>query len=205
MIRLSQITVAATVLMSGCVNLDLPGVSNNTPVVHYVLEDAGRPVSATAPSRKTLIMVDTLTSSFYDNDGMAFSKEPGTRSNYQFARWTDRPGKRFTDLLINRLDQENLFTSVALTGTNVHGDWLLTTEILEFYHDAVIQPGTVKMVVQAEVIDLKSHALVSRKRFTRNVAAPSYDAAGAYRAFSQAVTLTINDLADWLKALSTPN
>lgn len=205
MIRFGGFTAIGIVLLSGCVNLDLSGLSSNTPVVYHVLEDAGRIAPAAVPSPKTLILVDTLTGFFYDSDGMAFSKEPGTRGYYKFARWTERPGKRFTDLLITRLEQEKLFAAVAQTGTNVHGDWLLTTDIVELYHDAVKQPGMVKMVLRAEVVDLKSRMLVSRKIFTQTVPAPSYDAGGAYQAFNQAATATLNELADWLKTLSSKN
>jgi ABC-type uncharacterized transport system auxiliary subunit len=52
------------------------------------------------------------------------------------------------------------------------------------------------------VTDLKSHTLVARRIFTQNVETPSFDAAGAHKAFNKAVTLTLNDMADWLKTLS---
>lgn len=202
MIRHGMFMAIGVLLLPGCVSLDLPGASSSTPVVQYVLEDAGRTAPAATPSSKTLIIVDTQASTFYDNDGMAYSREPGTRGYYQFARWTERPGKRFTDLLIARLDQEKLFAAVAQTGTNVYGNWLLTTDIIELYHDAVKQPGTVKMVLRAEVTDLDTRKLLSRKNFTQTIPAPSYDAAGAYQAFNQAATTMLNDIADWLKSLS---
>ena len=203
--RLGSFAAIGGLLLTGCVSLDLPGASSNTPLVYYVLEDAGRAAPAATPSPRTLVLVDTQAGAFYDNDGMAFSKEQGTRGYYQFARWTERPGKRLTDLLIARLEHEKTFAAVAQTGTNVHGDWLLTTDIVELYHDAVKQPGTIKMVLRAEVTDLKSRTLVSRKIFTQSVPAPSYDASGAYQAFNQAATAVLNDLADWLKALPAKN
>jgi cholesterol transport system auxiliary component len=205
MIRYGGFAAIGALLLSGCVNLDLPGVNSNTPVVYFVLEDAGRTKPAATPSPKTLVLVDTLTGTFYDNDGMAFSNKTGTRGYYQYARWTERPGKRFSDLLIARLEQEKPFATIAQTGTNVHGDWLLTTDIVELYHDAVKQPGTVKMLLRAEVADLESRTLVSRKLFTQIIPASSYEAEGAYQAFNQAVTATLNELTDWLKTLSPKN
>lgn len=197
--------IIATVLLTGCVNLDLPGFNDGRPVVNYVLEDAGRTVSPSTPSPRTLILLDTQTGAFYDNDVLAHSMEAGTRGNYQYARWTERPGRRFTELLVNRLDQERLFAAVVQPGTNARGDWLLTADIVEFYHDAREQPGTVKMVMRAEVTDLESRRLLSRRMITQNVPAPSYDAAGAHKAFNRAVTMTLNDLADWLKSLTEKN
>jgi cholesterol transport system auxiliary component len=205
MIRYGGFAAIGALLLSGCVNLDLPGVNSNTPVVYYVLEDVGRTAPAATPSPKTLVLVDTQTGTFYDNDGMAFSNKTGTRGYYQYARWTERPGKRFSDLLIARLELEKPFATTAQTGTNVHGDWLLTTDIVELYHDAVKQPGTVKMVLRAEVADLESRKLVSRKLFTQIIPASSYEAEGAYQAFNQAVTATLNELTDWLKTLPPKN
>lgn len=200
------VALVATILamlLSGCVNLDLPGFRSSAPIIYYVLDDAGRTVPAAAsPVKKTLILVDTQTSSFYDNEGIAFSKQNGTRGHYQFARWTERPGKRFSDLLIARLEQESLFAAVAQTGTNVHGDWLLTTELVEFYHDARKEPGTIRLLMRAELSDLKTRTLISRKFFVQSLPAASYDAEGAHQAFNQAVTMTLNELADWLKQLS---
>jgi cholesterol transport system auxiliary component len=193
--------VLLILLLTGCVNLDVPGSKSASTIVYYVLEDAGRPPSAALPSPRTLILVDTRTANFYDNDGMAFSKQAGTRGYYQYARWTERPGKRFADLLVSRLEQEKLFAAIAQTGSNVHGDWLLTTEIVELYHDAVKEPGAVKIVLRAEVTDLNSRTLISRKLIEQSVPVSRYEAGGAHEAFNQAVTLTLNQLADWLKVL----
>ncbi len=202
---LGRAAAIATLLLTGCVNLDLPGFNDSRPVVNYVLEDAGRTASPAATSPKTLILLDTHAAAFYDNDGIAFSMEAGTRGNYQYARWTERPGKRFTELLISRLDREKLFAAVAQPGTNAHGDWLLTTGIVEFYHDARKQPGTVKMVMRAEVTDLESRRLLSRKLITQDIPAPSFDADGARKGFNLAVTQTLDELADWLKSLTEKN
>lgn len=187
----------------GCVSLDLPGLTSRTTLTYFVLEDAGRPLPPpVVPAAKTLILVDTQTGAFYDSDALAFSRQAGTRGHYQYARWTERPGKRFTDLLLARLEQEKLFAAVAQPGTNVRGDWLLTSEIVEFYHDAVTEPGTVRLVLRAEVTDLKSHTLLARKVFTQAVPALRYEASGAHQAFNQATTATLNELADWLRSLA---
>jgi cholesterol transport system auxiliary component len=189
--------------LSGCVNLGLATDKDAPTIVYYVLEDGGRAAPAATPSARTLLMADTAAGAFYDNDGMAFSSKPGTRGYYQFARWSERSGKRFTDLMLARLEREKIFSAVAFTGSNTRGDWLLTTEILDFYHDAAQPPGSVKMELRAELVDLKTRTLLARKNFSQSVAVPSFDAAGAHKAFNDAATRTLNELADWLKDLSS--
>jgi cholesterol transport system auxiliary component len=189
--------------MSGCVNVGLTGDKDGRAIVYYVLEDTGRaapPVEA--PSPHILLMTDTSAGAFYDTDGMAFSSKPGTRGYYQFARWTERSSKRFTDLLLSRLGREKIFTAVVQAGSNVRSDLLLTTEILDLYHDAAQPPGVVKMELRAEVVDLKTRTLLARKTFIQTIAVTSFDAEGAHKAFNEATTRTINEVADWLKDLA---
>ncbi len=198
--KLFWLSLALT--LSGCVNLGLGGDKDAPSIIYYVMEDAGRTISAAAPAPHSVLMADTQAGSFYDTDDMAFSNQPGTRGYYLFARWTERPGKRFSDLLLGRLEREKIFAAVAQSGSNTRGDWLLTTEILDFYHDAAKQPGTARMELRAEVIDLNTRTLLARRTFTQSVPVSSYDAAGAHKAFNEAVTLTLNDVGDWLKGLA---
>lgn len=202
--KLQNIFWAALALaLPGCVNLGLDGGKDAQTIVYYVLEDAGRSPVAAPPSPHTLLVTDTTAGAFYDTEGMAFSSKPGTRGYYQFARWSERTGKRFSDLLLTRLERESLFDAVAQSGASVRGDWMLTTDILEFYHDATRHPGSARMELRAEVTDLKTRKLLARKTFVQSIAVPSFDAAGAHKAFNEAATRTLNEVADWLKELAS--
>ncbi len=191
------ILAALTLALTGCVNL---GSRTDTPsVVYYVLNDAApaaaaTPVQAGAP---TLLVLDTATGSFYDTDQLIFSRRAGTRGQYQLARWTERPGKRFSDLMRARLDHQGVW-HVSAAGGYVRGDVLLDTELVEFYHDAVSQPGTVRLVLRAELVDLKQRTLLGRRVFEQRVALATYDAAGAAQASSQAVSRALDELTAWL-------
>ncbi|HYP69167.1 MAG TPA: ABC-type transport auxiliary lipoprotein family protein [Thiobacillaceae bacterium] len=184
--------------LSACINL---GVDKDAPpVTHFVLEDLGRTVPAHTPRPLTLVVLDTQVSAFYDTDGMAYSDQAGTRSYYKYARWTERPGRRFTELLNLRLGRENLFAAVV-GGGEVRGDWLLETELLEFYHDAASPPGKARMLLRADVVDLATRKLVGHKLFSASADLSSYDAAGAHEGFTRATTQLLSDLIDWLGAL----
>jgi cholesterol transport system auxiliary component len=198
--RRGLIFAALTLALTGCVNL---GSRTDTPtVVYYVLNDVAPaavaiPVRADAP---TLLVLDTATGSFYDTDQLIFSRRAGTRGQYQLARWTERPGKRFSDLMQARLDRQGVW-HVSAAGGYVRGDVLLDTELVEFYHDAVSQPGTVRLVLRAELVDLKQRKLLGRRVFEQQVALTSYDAAGAAQASSQAVSQALDELTTWLATL----
>jgi len=192
--------LALASLLAGCVNV---GNSTAAPaVVYYVLNDSAPPAVAT-PVRAdapTLLVLDTATGSFYDTEQLIFSRSRGTRGQYQLARWTERPGKRFAELMRVRLDRQGAW-HVSAAGGYVRGDMLLDTELIEFYHDAVSQPGKVRLVLRAELVDLKQRKLKGRRVFEQQVALATYDAAGAAQASSQAVSQALDELTAWLASL----
>ncbi|PKO73780.1 MAG: hypothetical protein CVU23_00910 [Betaproteobacteria bacterium HGW-Betaproteobacteria-17] len=194
------VLAALSLVLSGCVNL---GEKTKIPaVVYYVLND---PVPATDPAPlradvQTLLVLDTTTGSFYDTDQLVFSRSAGTRGQYQFARWTERPGKRFADLMRTRLDRQGAW-NVSAAGGYVRGDMLLDTELVEFYHDAASEPGQMRLVLRAELVDLKRRALLGRRVFEQQVPLTTYDAAGAAQAANLAVSRALDALSAWLPTL----
>lgn len=187
--------------LSGC--FSLAGNQNAPEIVTYVLEDTGHATPAATPNPRTLLVLDTATNAFYNTDNIAFSRAPGTRGLYQYARWSDRPGKRFGDLLQARLEADRIFATVATTGSGVKGDWVLDTRLLALYHQASVAPGSVHVELRAEIVDLRSRTLVARKLFTQDVPAPAYNAAGAVAAFNIATGKLLDDIQAWLQTLPT--
>lgn len=183
--------------LAGCVNLaeqpDMPAV------VYFVLEDPApaTPATQAAADAPTLLVLDTTAGGFYDTDQIIFSRSPGTRGQYQFARWTERPGKRFADLMRTRLDSQGIW-QVSAAGGYVRGDVLLDTQLIEFYHDASSNPGEIRIELHAELVDLKRRTLLGRKAFVQQVPLPTFDAAGAAQASNVAVGRILDELAAWL-------
>lgn len=196
---------ALALLAAGCVNI---GEKRDVPaVVYYVLDDAasGAKAAAAGPAVQqdrvlTLLVLDTATSGFYDTDQLVFSRSAGTRGHYQFARWTARPGKRLGELMRARLDREGGWR-VAASGAYVRADVLLDTTLVEFYHDAAGNPGHIRLVLRAELVDLKQRTLLGRRVFEHEVPLETYDAAGAAAASNLAVGRALDDLGAWLASL----
>lgn len=206
-VRTGLTLLAASALLGGCLNL---GDASKAPaVVYYVLNDAAPAAPAAAAAvplpAATLRVLDTTTGNFYDTEQLVFSRSPDTRGLYQYARWTERPGKRFSELLQKRLAAQSGFASVAVAGGQVRGDMVLDTDLTEFYHEADTAPGSVRVQLRAELIDLKTRKLLGRQWFERRVPVASYDAAAAAKGFNQATTGVLDDLTAWLAALPNQN
>ncbi|MGV8989909.1 MAG: ABC-type transport auxiliary lipoprotein family protein [Thiobacillus sp.] len=189
--------LGCVIALAGCINLSEQ--RDKATGINYVLNDTapGIKPAAVRPDAPTLLVLDTTTARYYDTDQLIFSRATGTRGQYQLARWTERPGKRFANLMRTRLDQQNAWR-VSTAGGYVHGDVLLDTELVEFYHDATSNPGYLRLELRAELVDLKKHSLMGRRIFEQTVPLTSYDAAGAASASNQAVSRALDDLGVWL-------
>jgi cholesterol transport system auxiliary component len=166
---------------------------------YFVLRDAAEVAPAAQRSPRTLLVAPTATSPFYDTQSIVFSREPGTRAYYQFAAWTERPGKRFDALLLARLERRGAFTSVASTTAGVRGELLLALSLLELYHDDRQAPGHVRMEVGAEFTDRGERRLLGRRVFVQEAAVERDNAEAAVRAFETAVAKLLDELMIWVE------
>lgn len=188
------VAVAMAVLAGGCASL-----GPQEPRRHYVLESGGGASRAAAPRAATLLVAPATVSGFYETPDIVYSRVPGQRAYYQFHAWTERPGRRFTELLVARMESAGSFRAVATAVSGVRGDVILGTHLAEFYHDASGVPGHVRVVVTAELTDPVRRMLLARRSFERSVSAPTHDAPGAVQAFGIAVTQLLDDLSAWVE------
>jgi cholesterol transport system auxiliary component len=138
-----------------------------------------------------LLVHPTSVSAFYDTQRLVFSRGEGQRGYYQFAAWTERPGRAFAELLGRRLDAPS-------TTSGVKGDRILHTRLEELYHDASASPGAVKITVSAELVDSGGRLVGERQRFFRNVPVSAENAAGAVDAANRAVAEVLDAIAVWV-------
>jgi cholesterol transport system auxiliary component len=181
-------------MLAGCTSLS----GSSQPITHYVLTDPGPAIHLPASHPGVLLLREMDTPAFYQEPGLAYSREPGTRSHYEFAQWAELPGKRLTWLLRQRLETAGVFATVAPMASGVVGDYQLNTRLIDFYHDASVQPGSAFLLVEAELVRRSRGELVARQTFLAQVPVASYDAAGAASAMDSAATKVIDEITVWL-------
>lgn len=183
------LALASLVLIAGCV-----GPANLPAVQYYVLGDVQEAASARRASQRSnvLLVQPTSVSAFYDTQRLVFSRAAGQRAYYQFAAWTERPGRAFSELLGRRL-------GASLTTSGVKGDLILHTRLEELYHDASANRGIVKIEVSAELVDAAGRLVGQRQRFSRSVSTTGENAAAAVDAANRAVSAVLDDIAAWIE------
>jgi len=187
----------ALVLVAGC----LPTSPNVPPQQYFVLDSPAKAgtTQRAAPLNRALLIGPTSASPFYDTQNLVYTRAAGQRAYYQFAAWTERPGRRFAELLMRRLEARGGFKSVASTTSGVKGDLVLNTRLEEFYQDVSANPGSVRIEVYAELVDHVERSVVARRRFSQNAPADGANAAAAVTAFNRALSGLLDELSAWVE------
>ena len=187
------IAVVGLAMLAGCLPL-----SSVPPREYYVLSDLeGMKPMPRSPSHQTLLVSPTSVSEFYDSQSLVFSRASNQRAYYQFAAWTERPGKRLTELLIRRLAASGGFGSVTATTAGAQGDLVLNTRLDDLYYDARTKPGSVRIELFAELVDPARRAIVAQRTFVQTAPARDDAAPAAVAAFDSATTKILGEVAAW--------
>jgi cholesterol transport system auxiliary component len=186
------------VLISGLGGCSLPFNLKPSATANYVLTDEAD-LSCSGIKVGGQLLVREMTGSGYaESHRIVFSRKPNERGSYQFAFWTETPSKQLTDLLIRKLQECEVFAVVARAGSGAVGDMQLNSELVDFYHDLSQGKGVVKVMVRAELIELKTRRVISGTQFTRTEPVLTENVEGAVTAFNRAASQVRGELMSWL-------
>jgi cholesterol transport system auxiliary component len=186
---------AAAAAVGGCASL----FGSDASPTFFVWQDPGKSAPAAQVLPRTLLVVPTATATFYDTQRIVFAQDAGTRAYYQLASWTERPGKRFDVLLLERLLARNAFAGIAATTSGTRGDLVLSASILDIYHDNAPQPGVVRLRIAVELADRNGRALLARRTLEQEEPLAAESAAAAVAAFDAAVARMLDELVPWVE------
>lgn len=193
-LRLSAALVASAAVC-GCASI----FGGDASPTFFVWQDPGKSAPAATAGPRTLLVAPTATATFYDTQRIAFAPDAGTRAYYQLAAWTERPGKRFDVLLLERLLARNAFAGIAATTSGTRGDLVLSASILDIYHDNARQPGVARLRFAVELADRSGRALLARRTFEQEEPLAAESAAAAVAAFDAAVARMLDELLPWVE------
>jgi|GEM_PF-720787 len=191
------LVLAGLLAAAGCTVLTGP---SQAPV-HYVLTDP-RPVPKLSTQRQQALLVREMdVPAFYQDPRLVHSRAPGTRSHYEYARWSDPPGRRLSWLLRQRLEAAGGFAVVAPFAAGVTGEYQLNTRLIDLYHDSVSLPGTALVVIEASLLRRETASQVGRRVFVGLAPVRRADADAAADAMSEATNQVLDEIVLWIDAL----
>jgi ABC-type uncharacterized transport system auxiliary subunit len=141
-----------------------------------------------------IVVAPASVSSFYGTTQIVYSDSPGTRSRYRYSFWTEPPQAVLHDQLMARLE-----------GGAGEPRLRLETRVLELLHDAGRAPGVARLTVVARLAPLPGQpGFAQQRRFSRTVAASSFDAPGAVVAMRAALAAVIDEIVAWVRTQAPP-
>ena len=176
------------------------GPRESGPRIYYVLEPgACSDGDSRTPHPYTLLIGDTSASRLINSQRILFSRDSSTRGLYQFAFWLESPATRFPNLLLSQLECAKLFRTQTRNSTLAKTDFILNTELLDFFHDVSASPSTARVNVRAELLDLRSREIRASRNFLRNIELDQADAAHAVEGFNRATGEIVAEIVAWLE------
>jgi ABC-type uncharacterized transport system auxiliary subunit len=191
--------VVLLVLLSGCGSL-LPERSAQT----YYRFDDGTPTPArrAQPLAHALVVAPISSNAVGNAYGMLYSRSSGERAYYQYNEWTDRPTLRVAQLLLERIEARQAFTSVARLGSGVSGEVLVNVVVDDVVHDlSGGGAGIGRVSVIVEVVDRRQRRILGRRTFAESAPAQAADAAAAAAAINRAVTTFLDKASTWIESV----
>ncbi len=138
---------------------------------------------------------------FISTQRIIFKRDAVEQGYYQSASWVEPPTRKLGQLFTESLSRQSLFRSVSRSANGALGDLQLNSEIVEFYHDASTEPGSVIIRLNADLLNLKTRKIIAQREFVVTAAVGEFSARGAVEAFGKGTNQLLRDLSRWVSEL----
>jgi len=148
-------------LLSGCMPIKV-----ETPAT-YVLSAPKTPQApiATRPTSLTLLISTPKAAPGYDSPRMIYVDRAYQLSHFTKNRWADSPARMLTPLFLQSLQATRHFQAVVSAPYMGDTDLRLDTELLMLQQDFTQKPSQVRMVLVAQMINVKTNRILATRQF----------------------------------------
>ena len=184
-------------LLAGCTALQPQQSANPT----LYLLDAQPARAAARPPRGLVLTVEMPRARpGFATAQMAYVREPHKLDYYANNRWVDAPARMLAPLLVQALSQTGGFGAVVQAPSSVNADLRLDTELIRLQQDFSVQPSRVQLTLRAQLVDLKTSAVLATREFDAVEDAPSENAQGGTIAANGALQRVLAQLVEFCAA-----
>jgi cholesterol transport system auxiliary component len=157
--------------------------------------------AAVAPASWSLVIDKPMADEWLNSDTIAVRPDPGAVQVYKGASWSDQAPNLVQTALLRAFEDSQKILSVSRTGSVVHGDFELLTELRAF--EAVYTaPGRpeAKVEIYAKLVDTTDGSVVAARLFSESAPASGVEVQAVVDAFSQALDRSSAQVAGWTLA-----
>jgi cholesterol transport system auxiliary component len=135
----------------------------------------------------------------FETQRMVYVKRPYELEYYSVNQWVDTPVRMFTPLMVQALNQNDAWRAVIPLSSSLRGDYRLDTHGFLLQQEFLQQPSRVRVMVRAQLIDLKESTILSTRVFEVMENTTSENPYGGVQAANRAVAALLDQMASWLR------
>ncbi len=173
-----------------------------TPAIPCAPKEENVTGKTPSPQRGVLLLRSVTASGLIDSSKILFNRKPETRGSYQLTGWSESPTRQLSDLMFRTFNCRPGFRAVTKGLEPVGADLSLTTEIVDFRHDASAEPGKAVLAIRVELIDLRSRSLLGSTLFEYSTPLENSDAENARQGLSNSVGVFLAWITRWVESLT---
>jgi len=132
------------------------------------------------------------------SSSICFSYSKLEQGSYQDATWSSSSSQLLTSGIIRALDHGAVFKSVIDYTSLANTDYLLESEVYDFYHKVRKDLSASVLSIRFDLIDTDNNLMIKSKKFTYEIPTETVDAAGYVKATNRALEQLSADLVRWL-------
>ncbi len=147
--------------MTACTVFQAPPASTT-----YIFTASNKPIVSSKRISLTLAVAAPKAAPGYDSAQMAYMNRAYQLSYFAKNRWVDQPQRILMPLLMQTLEQTRRFQAIVALPYTGDADVQLETELLSLYQDFTKKPVQVRMVLRAQLINLRTKHVLATREFT---------------------------------------
>ena len=136
----------------------------------------------------------------FETQRMVYVKRPYELEYYAVNQWADTPVHMFAPLMVQALNQQNdAWRAVIPLPSSIRGDYRLDTHGFLLQQEFLQQPSRVRVMVRAQLVDLKGSTVLSTRAFEVVENATSENPYGGVQAANRAIAGLLDQIGSWLR------
>ena len=136
----------------------------------------------------------------FETQRMVYVKRPHELEYYAVNQWADMPVRMFAPLMVQALNQQNdAWRAVIPLPSSILGDYRLDIHGFLLQQEFLQQPSRVRVMVRAQLVELKGSTILSTRAFEVVENATSENPYGGVQAANRAIAGLLDQIGSWLR------
>jgi cholesterol transport system auxiliary component len=166
------------------------------PIKEYII-DVSPYVHKSRSTSKAMAVSMPMSDRFYQSKNMVYSTRAYEFKSFAKNRWVESPMQMLQPLIIQALQNTHHYKAVAPAIGVGQFDYIINTQVLEFYQDFCVRGSVFKLKLRAQMIKVANGKILASKEFTAIQPALCPNPYGGVIAANQATSKILTEMAAW--------